>query len=116
MNYLKIATEKRIYKRSLLVSMVVGSLLTLINQYNSLFESGLSDLNYLKVGLTFIVPYLVSTYSAIMSKVSFSPGELSMHDVMLKCTCCNDSEVKLKKGELIPECSTCHEDTRWEIH
>ena len=116
MNYLAIATEKRIYTRSLIISLIVGSLLTLINQYNKLFESGLFDLNYLKVGLTFVVPYLVSTYSSIKATLSFSPGQLSIHDVSLKCTCCNDSEVHLKKGDLIPVCSTCINNTKWGIH
>ncbi len=53
-------------KRSLLVAVVVGTILNLINQGDALFADGPVD--YYKLGLTYIVPYCVATYGAVMAK------------------------------------------------
>lgn len=50
-------------RRSLLVALVVGSILNLINQGDALL--GLTSINWLKIGLTYLVPYAVSTYGAV---------------------------------------------------
>jgi len=49
-------------RKSLLVALVVGSLLNLINQGDALVHGG--DINWLKVGLTYMVPFCVATYGA----------------------------------------------------
>lgn len=47
------------------VALVVGSLLTLINQGHSLWATGLSWPMAVKIVLTYCVPYAVSTYAAV---------------------------------------------------
>jgi hypothetical protein len=54
-------------RRSLAVAAVVGSMLTLINQYDALF--GAVAFSWLKAALTYCVPYLVSTYGAVTAKL-----------------------------------------------
>jgi len=54
-------------KRSFFVALVVGVVLNLINQGDVLFTGG--DVNWLKAGLTFIVPYCVATYGAVTYKM-----------------------------------------------
>lgn len=49
--------------RSLKVAILVGSALNLINQGDALFGS--HPINWLKLGLTFAMPYAVSTYGAV---------------------------------------------------
>jgi hypothetical protein len=49
--------------RSFRVALVVGVLLNLINQGDALF-SGM-PINWLKIVLTFVMPYAVSTYGAV---------------------------------------------------
>jgi hypothetical protein len=49
--------------RSFLVALVVGTVLNLINQGDALF--GAAPINWLKVILTYIVPYAVCTYGAV---------------------------------------------------
>ena len=50
-------------RRSLTIALIVGSVLNLINQGDALIAG--HDLNYLKVILTYLVPYCVATYGAV---------------------------------------------------
>jgi hypothetical protein len=50
-------------KRSLIVALVVGVLLNLINQGDALIAG--RALNWIKIVLTFLVPYCVATYGAV---------------------------------------------------
>ena len=50
-------------RRSLFVALVVGVILNLINQGDALFAGG--HLNFVKLALTFAVPYCVATYGAV---------------------------------------------------
>lgn len=49
--------------RGLIVSLLVGSLLTLINQYELIVA--LKAPNFLKMGLSYAVPFGVSVFSAV---------------------------------------------------
>lgn len=51
--------------RALRVAAVVGTALFAINQLDVVVREGLTALVALKIGLTFAVPYAVSTYSAL---------------------------------------------------
>lgn len=50
-------------RRSLWVALIVGTILNLINQGDTLFSG--QRLAVAKLVLTYIVPYLVSTYGAV---------------------------------------------------
>ena len=49
--------------RSLYVALIVGTILNLINQGDAIV--GIAPVNWLKVVLTYCVPYLVATYGAV---------------------------------------------------
>jgi len=49
-------------KRSLVIALIVGTLLNLLNQGDFLLAG--SDINWLKVALTYCVPFFVSSYGA----------------------------------------------------
>lgn len=55
-------------KRSLYVSLIVGTILNLINQGDALLDG--SDLNLTKLVLTFLVPYCVATYGAVSYRLA----------------------------------------------
>jgi hypothetical protein len=57
------AVSEGVPQRSFWVAVVVGTILNLINQGDTLV-SGLR-LDFIKLALTYIVPYLVSTYGAV---------------------------------------------------
>ncbi len=69
--YSQAARKHGIYRRSFKIALLVGTLLNLINQpqlflgicLNDL--NTLKDINYLKVSLTYLVPYFVSLYGAL---------------------------------------------------
>src|SRR6516162_6752451 len=50
-------------RRSLSVALIVGTVLNLINQGDALL--GLASINWLKLILTYCVPYVVCTYGAV---------------------------------------------------
>lgn len=70
-------------RRALCVALVVGTVLNLINQGDALFGEG--RLNWIKLVLTFVVPYCVATYGAMSYRLrtpapnSESPTE-GMHE------------------------------------
>ncbi|MEM9046424.1 MAG: nitrate/nitrite transporter NrtS [Pseudomonadota bacterium] len=63
MTFLQLCLSENIVKRSLKVSMIVGTILLAINQGDRIVY-GLG-VDWLKAILTYMVPYCVSTYSAV---------------------------------------------------
>ena len=55
-------------RRSLLVALIVGTILNLINQGDAFLAA--APVNWVKVVLTFFVPYAVSTYGAVSYRLS----------------------------------------------
>lgn len=60
---MSLALRPDIVKRSLWVSVIVGTLLNIINQGDALLN--LQALNLTKCLLTYAVPYCVATYGAV---------------------------------------------------
>jgi len=60
---LRYATSDGVPRRSLVVALVVGTILNLLNQGDAMLVGRPLDL--LKLSLTYLVPYLVSTYGAV---------------------------------------------------
>ncbi|HIP30902.1 MAG TPA: hypothetical protein EYG93_01890 [Sulfurospirillum arcachonense] len=57
--------DKHIIKQSTKIAIVVGTILNIINQGDYIFNMMFEHINYFKVGLTYVVPFCVSTYTAI---------------------------------------------------
>ena len=55
----------RMLKRSLLTAVVVGTILTLLNQGDKLFAGSWANALYWKVPLTYCVPFFVATWGAL---------------------------------------------------
>ena len=65
--FLGIAFSRKIVIRALKISIVIGSLLNVINQHEALFSLKLHELDISKIILTYCVPYIVSTYAGAMA-------------------------------------------------
>ena len=65
---LRLCFSNGIPKRSGLVSVIIGTILNLINQGDALFQG--EHLNVLKIALTYAVPYCVATYGAVSYRLS----------------------------------------------
>ena len=66
-SFLSLIFQNGVPKNALVVAIVVGSILNLINQGGVVL--GETDPNFLKMGLTYLVPYLVSTHGQVMAEV-----------------------------------------------
>ncbi len=68
LNWLSMAFEASILKRSLIVTLLVGTVLMMINHGDAIISGSVTSTHIFKIVLTYIVPFLVSTYSSVESK------------------------------------------------
>jgi len=66
-NWLAIAFESSVVRRALKMMAVVGCILALINHGDALLMGAMTATAWLKVALTFAVPYCVSTISSVQA-------------------------------------------------
>ncbi|WED29498.1 nitrate/nitrite transporter NrtS [Vibrio sp. DW001] len=66
---LNAAFSPLIVKRSLKVSAVVGTILMMINHGEALLMGNIDTQRAIKIALSYCVPYLVSTYSAVSTTI-----------------------------------------------
>ncbi|DAB29229.1 MAG TPA: hypothetical protein CFH84_10640 [Sulfurimonas sp. UBA12504] len=112
--YCEIAVSRGVVKRAAKVALVVGSALNLINQGESLMLLDFANVNFMKLFLTYIVPYSVTTYTATALKAEFQIGTASSVEADLECTSCK-AHIHIHKGQIIPECMVCGIDTHWKL-
>lgn len=60
------AVSDGVPRRSFYVALVVGTILNVINQGDAIFSAGSVD--WLKIVLTYFVPYVVCTYGAVSAQ------------------------------------------------
>lgn len=111
---LEIIFTKSLLIRALKIAFVVGIILNIINQGDLIFKLDFENINFLKMGLTFIVPFCVSMYTAIAMKMKFHVGEKAIDNILLKCKSCNTC-INLSKEQIIPFCGICKEKTHWKL-
>jgi len=56
------------HRRAIILALIVGTILNCINQAPEIMDG--QSPNFLKIGLTFMVPYCVSIYSAMAAAKS----------------------------------------------
>ena len=64
-DWLRVATRKDVVRRGLKVGVVVGTILAVINQGNRILAGEWSMEVLLKITMTYLVPYCVSTYASV---------------------------------------------------
>ena len=64
-NFLSLAFSRQVLPRAIRVSLFVGTVLALINHGDKLLAMSLSVQDIVKIFLTYLVPYGVSTWSAV---------------------------------------------------
>ena len=65
-----LAIEIETLKRSIKVAAIVGTLLMLINHGDVILSGTINTEHLFKILLTYLIPYLVSTYSSVESKLN----------------------------------------------
>ena len=64
---LRIACSPSVVRRALGYAVVVGALLITINHGDAILRRDVDGVRFLKMGLTVLVPYLVSTLSSVQA-------------------------------------------------
>ena len=112
--FTKIACSQSVVIKATKISLVVGTLLNMINQGDILVSMQWNDINVSKLFLTFLVPYSVTTYTAVSMQLEFTIGRYAAISADLECRNCHQ-KVRVKENTLIPECPTCKVFTKWKI-
>ena len=113
--YFSIVCDKEILIKSFKIALVVGTILNLINQGDKIISLDFEQINHFKSLLTYIVPFIVSAYTALSIKLKFKIGTTTPIDTDLKCKNCG-TKISLKKGDRVPLCHICKEKTKWRIN
>ena len=77
--WLAIARERPVVRRAGTSAVVVGALLITINHGDALLAGDISLGRLLKIGLTILVPYIVSTVSSVAVLHELRDGTTSAH-------------------------------------
>lgn len=111
-----IVADGALLSKALKIALVVGTILNLINQGDAIVAMEMEKVAWGKLLLTYCVPFLVSTYTAVSIGFEFKIGDISPINSQVRCNRCKTSVVQLTKGELIPECNHCGLKTRWKLY
>lgn len=65
MSFFTIAFSQTVVIRAIKIAIIVGTVLALINHGDKILAMTLSSQDYVKLALTYLVPYGVSTWSAV---------------------------------------------------
>lgn len=77
--WLQIARERPVVRRVSISAVIVGALLITINHGDALLAGDLSFGRLLKIGLTILVTYVVSTVSSVAVLRELRTGAISCH-------------------------------------
>jgi hypothetical protein len=72
--WLAVATERAVVARACKFAVVVGAVLIAINHGDALLAGDVSAGRLLKMGLTVLVPYVVSTLSSVGATLALRDG------------------------------------------
>ena len=64
-DWLQLARQPSVVKRALKYAVVVGLILIIINHWDAILKGDIEAGRWLKMGLTVLVPYVVSTLSSV---------------------------------------------------
>ena len=64
-DWLRLALSGPVVRRGLMYAVIVGPILILINHGDALLHAQITAPQVAKMGLTVVVPYLVSTFSSV---------------------------------------------------
>ena len=67
LGFLPLASSQDVVRRAIKVSLIVGTVLALINHGDKILSISLTHQDIFKITLTYLVPYCVSTWSAVQA-------------------------------------------------
>lgn len=106
--------NSKVVVKSIKLSSIVGTILNLINNWNFLTPYNFTNVSSAKLILTYLVPFVVSSYSISKTKMELHKGNKLLYDINIRCANCNKTIANVKAGEPIPVCANCQEHAVWE--
>lgn len=103
---IKTISDSHTIYQSTKIAIVVGTVLNIINQGDFIFNMMFENINFFKLGLTYLVPFCVSTYTAIAINIKLKIGEKAIISTNLICKKCK-STLHVEQNTTIPECPKC---------
>lgn len=110
--FLSVAMQRRSVISAFKTSLVVGTMVNLINQGDYLLGSGIVQVSWLKVLITYFIPFAVSIYIGTTTRLQFCPGVRAVFEADLICGTCHQS-ISVDKNQIVPDCPSCSEATFW---
>jgi hypothetical protein len=77
--WIEVARERAVVRRAVTFAIVVGAILIAINHGDAILAGDVDTRRLLKMGLTVLVPYTVSTLSSVGATLAFR-AELARRD------------------------------------
>ena len=71
--WFKLAFSFKVLRRALLTAVIVGTVLVVINYGDAILKGQIDQVRLFRMGLTVVVPYLVSTVSSVATLRSMQP-------------------------------------------
>lgn len=102
--------------RSARLALIVGTVLAAINSGSALLSGDFGASTMTRIGLTYLVPFLVSVYTWRSALRVMCPGQVSPRRASLVCLSCEgptSHAVTVDAGAVLPPCQRCGADTRW---
>lgn len=66
-SFFEIATRPAIVKRAAIMGLIVGNVIAALNYGDKILMGQMNDTDWLKIAITFLVPYSVSTISSVLA-------------------------------------------------
>ncbi|MEM7472941.1 MAG: nitrate/nitrite transporter NrtS [Pseudomonadota bacterium] len=67
LSFMAIATQRSVRLRAIRIAAVVGVVLALLNHGDKIIAGAVDTMTVVKIALTFMVPYCVSTFSSVQA-------------------------------------------------
>lgn len=111
---LGLAFERFMVVRSLKLALLVGTALNLLNQGGALLTGALGEVIWWKFVVTYVIPFLVGSYTGTVARLRYDPGARAPVSTTLECGGCAQRRITVMRDQIVPDCPDCGHHTDWE--
>lgn len=102
------------------IALCVGTILLLINQGQKLFAGFLTLSLLLKTAMTYLVPYFVSSFTAIRTQLRILSGQEIIAEGTYRCEICLENgkihEIHSDEYDFAPKCEKQNRNTEFVLY
>lgn len=109
-----------VLKQSFFTSMLVGSILLMITLGNKLWRGSFGEVIAFKISLTYLVPYCVSSFTAVRTQLHLTPDQEVVRAGQYQCESCLHNGINhletLDLNDRVPECEQFGSNTKFVFY